>query len=111
MLRLFRALRLKINPKEINRCKTLMDFPRVFVSPAGIVHHDASVAAMMRQGDVFKGNNYYTRRTGHQFETALMMGAVADGAGIKTRRQLPRRIPDKADVFRVEDTLLTQLQV
>jgi len=83
----------------------------VSTSPAGIVHHDASVAAMMRQGDVFKSNNNYTRWTGHQFEIALMMGTVADGAGIKMRHQLPRQVPDKADVFRVKDTFLTQLQV
>lgn len=65
---------------------------------------------MMRQGDVFKSNNNYTRWTGHQFKIALMMGTVADGAGIKMR-QLPRQVPDKADVFRVKDTFFTQLQV
>lgn len=88
-----------------------MRLPYVTVSPAGAVHHDDPIAAMMRQGNVFKSNNYYAGRTGHQFEAALMMGAVSDGGGVKTRRQLSRQILDKADVLRVEDTLLAQLQV
>lgn len=66
---------------------------------------------MMRQGDVFKSNNYYAGRTGHQFEAALMMRAVGDAGGVKTRRQLPRRVPHEGDVLRVEDALLAQLQV
>lgn len=66
-----------------------MRSPHVSVLPAGTVHHDDPVAAMMRQGDIFKSNNYYARWTGHQFEAALMMGAVDDGSGVKTRCQLP----------------------
>lgn len=39
-----------------------------------------------------------------------MMGTVGDGGGVKTRRQMPR-VPDKGDVLRVEDTLLSQLEI
>jgi len=78
--------------------------------PAWTIHHDTSIAAMMGQRNVFKGNDYHAGWTSHQFKTALMMGAVVIG-DVETRCQLPWRVPVEGDVLRMEDASLAQLQV
>jgi len=65
---------------------------------------------MMRQRNVFESNDYHAGWTSHQFETALMMRAVAVG-GVEMRCQLPRRVPAEGDVLCKEDASLAQLQV